>query len=309
MFQNAKKRARRRSMPITAYVGPNGAGKSAYMVWDTMPSLAAGRPVLSTVRLLDWENPRDCEGCDEAGHFRPVYAPCEGPEGPDGVPPRVVVGMTVHRAAHRLYRKLDSWGQVIDAQGCDLLLDEVTGVGSSRESHSMPAPVANKLVQLRRADVVVRWSAPAWARADKIIRECSQAVVFCQGYMPKESGDDDRMWRNRRMFKGSLYDAADFEEFTAGKREQLRPMVTDWHWGPSSPVFDAYDSFDSVSSIGTVTDTGRCYVCAGTRRAPKCSCPDNHDTDNELADEGAGPPRSGVRSRRTPAPLRIAGEN
>jgi hypothetical protein len=311
MFKNTRKRAMRRGWPILGYVGPNGSGKSAGMVWDTMPSLEAGRRVLSTVRLLDFQNPRECEGCDDLGHVRPVFAPALGPvpyEG--GVYPRAIVGETIHAAAHPLYDPFTDWQQLLDAENCDVLMDEVTGVGSSRESQSMPAPVANKLVQLRRADVVVRWSAPAWARADKIIRECSQAVVFSQGYMPKASGDEDRMWRNRRMFKWATYDAADFEEFTAGKREQLGAMQTDWHWGPGSPVFGAYDTYDAVSSIGSVTDTGSCYRCGGTRRRPKCSCPDQHDVEHESDDVGAGSPRSGVRpSRTSSAPLRIAAKN
>jgi hypothetical protein len=49
MFRNAGKRARRRVMPIHGYVGSNGGGKSAAMVWDTLPSLLAGRRVLSGV--------------------------------------------------------------------------------------------------------------------------------------------------------------------------------------------------------------------------------------------------------------------
>src|SRR5438105_3161500 len=62
MLHNSKKRARRRAYPIHAYVGANGGGKSAGMVWDTLPSLDAGRSVLSTVGLLDYANPRPCEG-------------------------------------------------------------------------------------------------------------------------------------------------------------------------------------------------------------------------------------------------------
>ena len=66
----------------------------------------------------------------------------------------------IHGAAHPSYEPLREWQQLLDAESCDVLLDEVTGVASSRESAGLPAPVANKLVQLRRADVVVRFSAP-----------------------------------------------------------------------------------------------------------------------------------------------------
>lgn len=240
-------------------------------VWDLLPSLDAGRPVLSTVRILDFRNPRECPGCDLLEYH-------------DGS------GRT-HQAAHPLYVPLREWEQLLEAERCDVLLDEVTGVASSRESHSMPAPVANKLVQLRRADVTVRWTAPSWARADKIIRECSQAVTYCRGYMSKEMSDEggDRLWRNRRLFRWVTYDADAFEDFTAGKREQLPPMGRDWHWAPGSPVLDAYDTFDAVSTVGTVTDSGRCYRCGGRRPVPSCKCP-AHDAPRTSQDVDAASP-------------------
>lgn len=276
MLQNTKKRASRRAWPIHGYVGANGGGKSAAMVWDTLPSLLAGRCVLSTVRLLDWENPRECDGnCDDPSHEQPIYAPVEA----DWLVPeseREVVGHRVHMQAHPGWIKFREWPQILEARGVDVLLDEVTGVASSRESAKMPAPVANALVQLRRSDVVVRWSTPAWTRADIIIRECSQAVTYCRGFMPTLVQDHgaDRAWRTRRLFKWKTYDAADFEDFTAGKREQLAPLTVDWHYGPKSPVFSAYDTFDAVASIGSVTETGRCYRCDGTRKAHECVCTD-----------------------------------
>lgn len=314
MFHNETKRRLRRAMPITGYVGPNGSGKSACMVWDSMPSLLAGRQVLSTVRLLDWENPRLC---DDSSCTHPEHAGVlldvpnsgedaslnEGDQRPlethrlrVAVPDAPTI---THMAAHPLWVPFTDWQQLLDAEHCDVLMDEVTGVASSRESQSMPAPVANKLVQLRRADVVVRWSAPNWKRADVIIRECSQAVVYAQGYMAKRSDDGDRQWRNRRLFLWKTYDAADFEDFTVGKREQLRPQITDLHWGPTSPVFAAYDTFDSVSSIGSVTDSGRCYRCGGRRSAPRCSCPD-HDTTTRDEDGTSGAPAQRGAGPRPP---------
>lgn len=248
-FQSPKPRLVRRGYPIHAYVGPNGGGKSAAAVWDTIPTLLDGRPVLSTVRLLDFENPRPCDDprCRSDDHDR-------------------------HAAAHPAWIPLTEWSQLLAAEHCDVLMDEVTGIASSRESGGMPAAVANLLVQLRRRDVVLRWTAPSWARADKIIRETSQAVTFCQGYLPVESGDPDRLWRRRRMFRWQTYDTAEFEEFTQGRRSAMKPWVSQWFWGPGSQTFDAYDTFDSVLSIGHVLDSGRCAVCGGRRSLPKCEC-------------------------------------
>jgi hypothetical protein len=227
--------------------------------------------VLSTVRLLDYVNPRDCEGCELPGHE------------------------AGHRQAHPLWVPFTEWTQLLEFRFGDVIMDEVTGVASSRDSHAMPTMVANQLVQLRRRDVVLRWTAPNWARADKIIRECSQAVTFCQGRLPVsvQTGEDeeDRLWRARRLFVWKTYDAADFEDFTTGKREQLQPSTHDLYWGPGSPTFDAYDTFDSVMTIGTVSDSGRCANCGGRRTAPACSCPDYQHRKRGSARAEEGPPK------------------
>lgn len=281
MLHNTTKRARRRAWPIHGYVGANGGGKTAAMVWDTIPTLLAGRPVLSTVRLLDFENPRLCDDADcphpeHAGTQLPVPGSGETTDDTYELTLADAAGVPTitHMAAHPLWVPFTDWQQLLEAERCDVLMDEVTGVASSRESHSMPAPVANKLVQLRRADVTVRWSAPSWARADKIIRECSQAVSYARGYLPVQARDGDRLWRNRRLFRWCTYDAAEFEDFTVGKREQMRPLIQDLHWGPTSAAFLAYDTFDAVLSIGTVSDAGRCMACNGRRTPHDCFCPD-----------------------------------
>src|SRR3954451_13230809 len=127
-------------------------------------------------------------------------------------------------------------------------MDEVTGVASSRESLSMPAQVANYLVQLRRRDVLLRWTSPNWARADKIMREVTQGVTYCVGYLPKSRASlDGRMWRDRRLFLWRSYDATAFDEFTAHKREKVRPRTVQAFWRPTSDAQLAYDTLDSVS--------------------------------------------------------------
>lgn len=279
----------RRGYPIHGYVGPNGSGKTAAMVWDTLPSLDAGRTVLSTVRLLDHLNPRLCDdpACQAEDH-------------------------ATHMAAHPCWVPWTTWRQLLEVEHADVLADEVTGVASSRESQSMPAPIANALVQLRRRDVVLRWSAPNWARCDAIIRECSQAATFARGYLPKAvpgSEGEDRAWRHRRLFKWLTYDASMVDEFTQGKRERMRPWVRDFHWGPGSESFSAYDTFDAVSAIGTVSDHGRCMGCGGRRAAPACSCSDYEPPSRARPAAARGPRSRGGAATDGPAEELVSGQD
>lgn len=258
-----RKRAGRRALPIHAYVGPNGGGKSLAMVYDTLPTLDAGRLVLSTVRLLD-----------AAGDDHPCYRP------------------------------LDDYRELLTAEHCDVLMDEVVGVASSRESAGMPTQVANLLVQLRRRDVVLRWTAPSWARADKIIREVSQAVTLCQGFLPKAVADSgsERLWRPRRAFYWRTYDASQFDEFTTHKKNTIRPLVRQVFWRPGSRAESAYDTLDAVLALGVATEAGLCMTCGGKRLHPKCSCPpstlDLTDTLSALSADAAVSPAPAVALSR-----------
>lgn len=283
-----KSRAVRRSFPIRAYVGPNGGGKSLAMVHDVLPSLAAGRRVVSTVKLL----------------------------GPDGEP-------------HPLFVPLSDFRTLLDVEHCDVLLDEVTGVASSRSAGNViPPAVLNLLMQLRRRDVTLSLTAPAWNRAEKVIREVTQSVTLCQGFMPKrardgarvydgphlwvhdeqtaalivadysdedgltEQGeqlldglpigcpltgehrhDTSRLWAPKRAFYWRTFDAFVFDEWTTAKRQRIKPVARQLFWRPGSEAQAAYDTLDQVLSVAAVTDAGACVDCGGTRTRPKCSCP------------------------------------
>ncbi len=227
-------RQRRRGYPIHAYVGANGGGKTMAAVYDTLPTLAAGRHVVSTCRILD----------PATGQPHPLWVP------------------------------LDDYRTLLEVENCDVVADEVTGIASSRESQGMPAAIANLLVQLRRRDVAFRWTAPSWKRADTIIRECSQATTLCMGFVPETVSDEtgERQWRSRKLFYWRTYDAATFDEWTTHRRERIKPAARQLMWRPGSMAERAYDTFDSVLSLGAVTDAGTCMDCGGYRQKMKCPC-------------------------------------
>lgn len=273
----ARARMRRRAYSITSYVGPNGNGKSALMVYDTLPSLDYGRPVLSTVRLLDYRNPRDCEGgsfCDDpAGHTRA-----------DG---------SVHAAAHPAYTPFRDYSQLVSFRDGDVLLDEVAGVASSRDSQSMPTQIVNLLLQLRRRNICLRYTAPAFSRTDKVIREVTQSVTLCLGYLPKRRPQPPDMppllWSDRRFFIARTYDATLFDDFEAGDSLKLRAQISAGYWRPGGTFERAYDTLDAVSALGWANDAGLCMACGGKRQHPKCGCSD-HVPVRKVHDDGGLPP-------------------
>lgn len=244
---SAARRARR-SFPIHAYVGPNGGGKSACMVNDTIPSLEAGRTVLSTVRLI---NPATGEDYDS-------------------------------------YVKFEDWDQLLELRHADVLMDEMVGIANSRGAMGLDQRVQNVLVQLRRRDIALRWSAPNWARADKIIREVTQAVTECRGYYPDrrlvraDSESGVQLWAPKRLFDWKTYDTLDFEEWTAGKRDKLQSTVRERYFGPGSTVFQSYDTLDDVAMVAGITELGLCNICNKKLRVENCK---GH-TDAEKAQHG-----------------------
>lgn len=285
----ARARMRRRGYPIHAYIGPNGTGKTMVMCYDTITSLQWGRTVLSTVRLLDYLNPRPCPGgryCDDpVNHERERIAVDLRPidlDDPDAgyIRTEVRTGIwDVHPAAHPLYVKFVDYQQLLDLRNADCLMDEVTGIASSRDSMSgMPTQVANMLVQLRRRNVVLRWSAPAWGRADKIIREVSQAATLTVGYLgvkaPPREGEPPRLWKERRLFVARTYDAALLDEFDARRAANLKPLCQAVYWGPGAQAFAVYDTYEPVTSLGWAQESGLCAHCGGKRTALPCGCPD-----------------------------------
>lgn len=238
---------------IRAMVGSNGSGKSMLAVASVMPSLARGRPVLSTVRLLDWERPRPCDdpSCESPDHGR-------------------------HAAAHPLYIPWTTWGQLLELEHADALADEVTGVASSRSTGGLPVAAQNTLVQLRRRDVSFTWTSPAYARCEVILRECTQLVTVCSGHVPTRppvvEGEEPRVWRQNRLFNWRTYDAQEMTRFEAGQRDKLSPVKRAFFWAPGKDVLNAYDTYDTVNMIGTVSESGRCENCGGRKTVPACTC-------------------------------------
>ena len=255
----ASARMYRRGSPIRAYLGSgNGSGKSMLMVYDVLPSLDFGREVLSTVRLLDYRNPRPCED-----------STCTFPGHPD------------HMQAHPNYVPLISYEQLLYAKNTDILLDEVTGVINSREYNKLPAAISNKLVQLRRDNCTLSWTATNWSRCDVIVRELTQTatliVPVIKTKAKEKPGEPPKLWRNGQLFYARTFDAALLDEFDARGADlgAMKPKANQLFYRPWGFATKAYDTLDPVLALGDANDLGTCITCGGKRQQVKCSCADH----------------------------------
>lgn len=242
----------RRGYSIRAFCGPNGGGKTLSAISTLLPSLdAGGRYCLSTVRILDFRDPRRCSdpGCGSPDH-----------------------GAADHMAAHPRFIPWRDWGQILEVKHCDIFADEISSVASSRQSMALPQPVETALQQMRKPDNTFSWTGPEFARADSVLRGVTGAVTVCRGLLPRVNQDGVRAWRNNRLFLWNTYDAQLAQSFEAEMRTKYPKLCSEWFWGPGSAEFTAFSTWDSVSVIGHASEFGTCYRCGGSRVRPKCGC-------------------------------------
>lgn len=285
---------RRRGFAIHAYIGANGSGKSATLCLDTIP----------TLRGIMWA----CENPDHHHSSLGIYS---------GVR-RVLSTMrftTPDGEPHPLYIPLTDYSQLTTFEHGDLILDEVGGAVASSTGDDIPMSVKAVLQEMRRKEVNIRWSAPSWARASKVLRECSLGVTVSKGKFAVRDADEveffgphkteyidprtfelveggcdiagqhthpaGRTWGSRRMFSTATFDASEFDEWSAAKREKLKPVVRQVIWRPGHELEKAYDTHAHVNKLGQVTDSGRCDHCMGYKPRRKCECEGHHETREE----------------------------
>lgn len=286
--------ALRRRHAIISYVGRNGSGKTLSMILDTLPDLAAGKKVLSTVPLFAPEPAETEAEADEVWAELGLDARSRGQE---------------TLLPHPLWEPLQEWRQFMDFTDGVVLLDEITGVADARDTQGLPVQVRNKLQQLRKADIIVRWTTPNYTNADKRLRDVTQGVVYCKGFFSKwEAGD---AWGRKRLIFAKLYKADEFDDFEQARLrsiENRRPKVygrelrrvVGRHMKKATGV---YSSFAPALSLGFASEAGMCMACGGRRSLPRCSCPKDTETHEHPTGE-TGPEEGRARGASANPPDR-----
>lgn len=253
----------RSSNPILGYAGHNGSGKTLAMCFDAHHVMEhEGRPQLSTVPLFDFRLPAEYAEVvnEQTGKVRRVQT---GP-------------------LHPLYVPLVDWVQLIEARDCDVLLDEVQGVASSRGMNSLPPQLLSKFLQLRKADCRLRWTTTNWTRVDKSLREVTYALALCTSQRPDRHARQGP-WTPRLRFKVRTIDSTSLDSV-----ETINPEHGLDENGERLQTYDVerrrrrrdepalYSTFDSATVMNHVSEGGWCVTCGGTKVRPRCSCGGKH---------------------------------
>ena len=181
---------------------------------------------------------------------------------------------------HPLYTPFTAFRQLDDFFDGDILMDEITGIMDSHDS-AMPKRVRKLLPQMRRRRVLVRWSGIDWDNSNRRLRQMTQAVTVCRGYLPlRNSGE---MWSPNRLFRLKTYDAQKMMRsedaqvlsktapLVGSKGPRIRKpscLVKEWWRGSGSLAFDSYQTMGLVLSVD-----GGCPDCGGRIPETVCKCP------------------------------------
>jgi hypothetical protein len=246
--------------PIQAFVGANGSGKTYGAVHQlVVPAWKRGKVVCSNLRLYP----------ERGGYAADLFVP------------------------------LTSWVQLVELRDCVLLLDEISSVLPSRQASTVPPDLMRRIGQLRKNNVVLCWTAPAWARCDVALREVTQVVTLCRSRVSdgfrRQPGTysfperprgralrDERSrpvrteagWAPKCWFTWSEYDARELDEFTYSTAARARPRKVRHHWRPKHVTDQLYRTSEDVGLLDHLLVSGVCLGCGGRRTQPACSCED-----------------------------------
>ncbi len=298
---------------IVVFVGPNGSGKSLAAVASVLPALKGQKwTCWDQAHQHHWRLAKHLDECPECGvgwlkakamGADPEKYPCdlcdEGME-------LAVQGSTGERQVystvellddidpHPRYHRLEDYRQLLTIEHADVLFDEVAGVSDSSDSSSIPVLVVQWLHTLRKRDVRLRVTTPAYERCSKPIRQVAQVVVDCRSYLPERNSG--ALWRPRRLMRLRAYDAFEFDAFTVSTENRLGTMASGFFWRPGSEASVTYSTLAQVAALGHVTEHGMCLVCGGQRSRPRCACPGHVESpDDYVVTETVS--KAGARTR------------
>lgn len=193
--------------------------------------------------------------------------------------------------------------EIPELRDCLFIVDEISSAFPSRSSAAMPAEIVRTLNQLRKVNVVLVWTGPAWERADKVLREVTGRVVVARGMLGRtprtcmndtcedpsctrrsHQRKDPTGWPPHRLFLWQHYATEMVQEFKLGAtsadrgEQRMRAVHRQWYLRPrdGSGPQSLYNTLEPVELFNHLDDFGNCFACGGRRPRPLCSCGGDH---------------------------------
>lgn len=133
----------------------------------------------------------------------------------------------------------------------DVIMDEA-GVMFSSRNQSRDKEFLALVQQLRKENARLFWTAPAYGRADKILREVTQMVVKCRG-LGNVAGKD-AVWPQPRFVANFAYDASDFDVVGLTMKQSMkRTGMRLWSVRSQGVLFDTLGRVDANAAARPVS--------------------------------------------------------
>ncbi|MDM7856667.1 hypothetical protein [Cellulomonas alba] len=173
------------------------------------------------------------------------------------------------KSEHGESKEIRSLRHLLELRDCTVLIDEIAVVFSSRDSMLIPREFDVFLQTLRHSGVTLRWTAPAFARADVRVREVTQAVVGVHALGKRKVAGE--FWPRPVTILCGVLDTTSIPvdgtpEKVLKRRVFLPTRLSGW---------GAYDTHADTPRIGHPPTGGACVDCGGTTRREACT-PERH---------------------------------
>lgn len=186
---------------------------------------------------------------------------------------RVVYSTVAISCAFGKSRPIPSLSTLLDLEpGSTVLIDEISSVFSSRTGSTLPPEFDTFIGTARHSKIAIRWTAPAWMRAENRVREVTQGLVSVNPFIRRRDPEGS-LWPRTVVAQVGVLDCigvkTDADPEVVRRRRFVR-LAGLQSWG-------CYDTHAPVASLVNTALFGTCPDCGGTRARPKCDGARHHE--------------------------------
>lgn len=151
-----------------------------------------------------------------------------------------MVGLSI---PHHYFESVEEVPDILASLGTsNLIIDEAGAMFASRDAGRNKA-FERTVQQLRKHDSRLMWTAPAFARADKILREVTFTVILCRSLWKKR--EPGKVWPSTRLIHQKSFDVSRFD--TSGMTINRNAKAKGMGLVRTAKWETAFDSFARVA--------------------------------------------------------------